>query len=391
MAAGVCTGPFWRHPSYTPSVPRLVFIMRSRTPLDPVRGLVAIDDKTRTGLEAHAALWPGEVVFLSLPGPVEEAAVGRPVDSLGFGVEVAEDMSHAAERLVGPGDLAVLPLSPGVVTEHLGILDRSVLELEIPPVERLMRDLDVTSGAARRARVRAGAVRWEQRCRRYIKQARGLLCNGLPAYRSLGHLRADTHLHFDSCITAEMVQAERPVIDGPFTMAFSGRFIDIKGPGYAVEVARELARRGVDVRLLMMGRGELEAQLRATAGPETTFMGYLPFSETWVPTVRDQVDLMVLPHTQGDPAGTYLEAAGAGVPTLGFDNRCLSSLVEVAGLGWTVPMRDVVALADVAEHLATRPPELLAAGRKARSFMRRHTIEQETAGRVDALLRALGS
>ena len=70
----------------------------------------------------------------------------------------------------------------------------------------------------------------------------------------------------------------------------------------------------------MLGSGPDLGRLKEVAGPSVTWWGEVAFEPDWVRLVSTSVDLMVLPHTQGDPSGTYLEAAGLGVPVVGFGN-----------------------------------------------------------------------
>jgi glycosyltransferase involved in cell wall biosynthesis len=160
--------------------------------------------------------------------------------------------------------------------------------------------------------------------------------------------------------------------------------IPIKGPGYAVEVHRRLRAAGTDVSLAMFGDGELRTRLEQEA-PEVRFHGSLDFATEWCPTVASSVDLMVLPHLQSDPAGTYLESAGMGVPVIGFDNVALDHLVEVAGLGWTSPPRRADLLARRIEQLMATPDELLRAGNAGREFMTDHCFEKDFDARVQHL------
>lgn len=372
-------------------MPRLVVVLSGAVPVDAATGHSAIDAKTRRALVELSARWPGEVVLLAAPAPAALGAEGdwREDRTYPFDVRFAAELAAAARRLVGPGDLAMVPLSPGPLEQHRDILHRSVLLAEFSPRDRRLDELRGASDVVTRARIQVGSRRWGWRWRRHVLGARGVLCNGIPVYEHCRRVRPDAHLFFDSGLTRDLLAVRAAPTEGPFTLAFSGRLVDAKGPQYAVRAAAVLARRGVPCRLLVMGDGELLPELSTAAGPETEFLGFVPFRDEWVRIVRDEVDLMVLPHVQADPSGTYLEAAGLGVPTLGFDNACLTSLVREVGLGWAVPMFDAVALADRVQDLMAARSELAAAGRRGHEFMHGHVLEIETAARVDAMLRWL--
>ena len=167
-------------------------------------------------------------------------------------------------------------------------------------------------------------------------------------------------------------------------LGFSGRMIPIKGPAYAVEAYRALQRAGIDVSLAMFGDGELRPRLEQEA-PDVRFHGSLDFATEWCPAVASSIDLMVLPHLQSDPAGTYLESAGMGVPVIGFDNVALDHLVAVGGLGWTSPPRRADLLARRIEQLMATPDELLRARDAGSEFMTDHCFEKDFGARVQHL------
>ncbi|MDO5635048.1 MAG: glycosyltransferase, partial [Micrococcus sp.] len=160
------------------------------------------------------------------------------------------------------------------------------------------------------------------------------------------------------------------------------------GPEYAALAALMLLDRGTDVTLDVFGDGELTESLQHLTrrhAEAIRFHGSLPYEPDWNQIVRDGIDLMVLPHIQGDPSGTYLESAALGVPVVGFDNRALRSLVARHGIGWTVPLGDVAKLTDSITELVRDPERRICAGRVARSFMQQHTIEAEFSRRITHL------
>ena len=111
----------------------------------------------------------------------------------------------------------------------------------------------------------------------------------------------------------------------------------------------------------------------------------MDFDGEWVPFIRDNVDLMVLPHRQGDPSGTYLEAAGLGVPTLGFDNEAFRALVAHEDLGWAVPNGNGRLLLEKALQLVENPAELRKKSINGLTFMNKHHCDHEFAARIQHL------
>lgn len=185
---------------------------------------------------------------------------------------------------------------------------------------------------------------------------------------------------------------DTPVVSGTkgdvLTLAFSGRWIRPKGFRDALE-AFSLARREVGnaVRLRVYGAGPEESCL--SQFPDVDVRGAVDYTSEWVPAVRHDVDALLIPHRQSDPACTYLEGAALGAPFISYDNRAARHLDQQESMGWTSPMGDTHALADRIMELV-RDPQLLDSRRvSAQRFMQAHTMEHEFDKRVEHLVRTL--
>jgi len=245
----------------------------------------------------------------------------------------------------------------------------------VPPLDRLRAEI--------------GFRRLTPRLERLVSRADGVQCNGQVAWLAYaGHSPAPLRT-YDSRVRLADVHSARGrneswSPDRTLRLGFSGRMIPIKGPEYVVEAYRRLRGAGLDVSLAMFGDGELRTRLEEGA-PDVCFHGSLDFATEWCPTVASSVDLMVLPHVQSDPAGTYLESAGMGVPVIGFDNVALDHLVEVGGFGWTSPPRRADLLARRIEQLMATPDELRRARSAGTKFMEDHCFEKDFGARVQHL------
>ena len=105
-----------------------------------------------------------------------------------------------------------------------------------------------------------------------------------------------------------------------FDFVFSARFIDIKNPYFAMEVAQQVAKRlGRKTRLLMLGSGELDADLRRDAAKvapdvDVVFAGFVKQAE--LPAHYASAKLMLFP-SKFDPWGVVAnESMAAGAPVL---------------------------------------------------------------------------
>lgn len=352
-------------------------------------GRVQVDPKTAAGMERYAASWPGEVHFVARAGEVDGRSQPfdwpRPQD-LAFDVSFTDDAATTVRAIAPRTILAPLELENG---ELLGLGAPCALVSDYPL--RVRWDnvrLDPRLSSVDRARTAVGLSRRAVVLRRMIRRADALQCNGLDTYATYAGLSRNPLLYFDTRVTDAQIASAAAAVPPPSDMlrlAFSGRWIEQKGVLDAVGVATRLRDDGIPVRLSLLGGGPLEEQLSADPHPAVQALGRLDFASEWVPFVRDEVDLMVLPHPQGDSASTFLESMSCGTPVAGYDNRYWRSLRTESGGGWATPPRveDLVALvADLATDLSA-----VAQAREAGlAFASDHSFEREFDRRVEHLL-----
>ena len=158
----------------------------------------------------------------------------------------------------------------------------------------------------------------EKRFRTMLAKSHGAHFLGWVTYSSYARHSPNPLMYLESRLRVEDIPCSPHRVDvGPLRLAFSGRFLPIKGAVDAMEVAAGIHRASKLKSLDVFGGGPLESAMRKVAPPGTKFHGSVPFTASWIPFVRDHVDVMILPHVQDDPAGTYLEAIGLGVPVAG--------------------------------------------------------------------------
>jgi colanic acid/amylovoran biosynthesis glycosyltransferase len=354
-------------------------------------GTVSLDEKLRAGMARYQEHWPDEVILAARSQRGQTTTgVGKTTvseKSLGFTLHGADNWSEAV-RGARP-DLVLAPLIPRVA-ELSDFVRRMVLVAEFSPEELTSSEQTASSGWLASARIRAGGRRRSHFFDGLVRATRGVQCNGYPAYERFRSASSMPLLFFDSRLTTEHVALAQALNRRPpsssVRLCFSGRLIPGKGPNYAIDAAIALARAGLDVTMSVLGGGELEPQLRRIAPSFVRFGGGLRFQDEWTRFVREEVDLMVLPHVQGDPSGTYLESAGCGVPVLGFDNVALSSLVDRHGIGWTATVRDVAGLVERAHNVLADGAEWGRARAAGLRFMSEHPFEVEFTRRVEHLL-----
>ncbi|WP_165354272.1 glycosyltransferase [Nocardioides glacieisoli] len=352
-------------------------------------GRVQVDPKTAAGMERYATSWPGDVHFVARAGEVDERSQPfdwpRPQD-LAFDVSFTDDTATTVRGIAPRTVLAPLELENA---ELLGLGLPCALVSDYPL--RVRWDnvrLDPRLSSVDRARTAVGLSRRGVLLRRMIRRADGLQCNGLDTYATYAGLSRSPLLYFDTRVTDAQVASAGAAAPPPadtLRLAFSGRWIEQKGVLDAVRVTKQLHDDGIPVRLSLLGGGPLEDQLCADPHPAVRVLGRLDFASQWVPFVRDEVDLMVLPHPQGDSASTFLESMSCGTPVAGYDNRYWRSLQAESGGGWL----SAAASADLAELVGSLAADLTEVARTRQAgleFAAGHTFEREFDRRVQHLL-----
>ncbi|MCV7448571.1 glycosyltransferase [Micrococcus luteus] len=334
-------------------------------PLARHGGDFAFETRAFEALDAMGRLWDGEFLVFS-PGLTELAerprtGYLRPPSELPFTVvEVRPDLAdlrdHPVDLVTGlliPTSAPMLDIdAPAILTAELTYRTRLDIHRAEAPVHILPR-------------MALGLARTELRFRSMVRRAAAVECNGPAATRSYGRLARRSISYLDHRLRRADVEAAArvPAWDGarPLHVGFSGRHEAVKGPQFVVEVARRAHRAGLPVTFSIFGRGPLEQELRAAAPPTVRFRGFRDFRTEWVADVQNEIDVMMLPHVQGDPSCTYSESLGSGAPVLGFHNETLTPLVKEHGIGWAVRRGDTDALYDRLTRLLESPEDLGAA------------------------------
>lgn len=141
--------------------------------------------------------------------------------------------------------------------------------------------------------------------------------------------------------------AARPA-GGSLVVGCVSRFVPRKGQLRVLRAARILARRGVDVRVMLVGRGRLEGRLRRRAqrwGVDTEFHVDVPWAE--LPDLYRTVDVFAMP-ARSRWAGleveglgiVYLEASASGIPVIAGDSGGAPETVRDGETGFVVSSVD---------------------------------------------------
>lgn len=170
-----------------------------------------------------------------------------------------------------------------------------------------------------------------------------------------------------------------------------GRFSEQKGFPILIEALAIAARKEPDLRLTLVGDGELRGEIEAlieryTLRRHVTLTGWLP--EEQVRAELAAANALVLPSFAEGLPMVVMEAMAAGRPVIATSIAGVPELVTPS-VGWLVPAGDASALAEAMETFAKTPDDTRAAmGQAARArVMERHDVNQEAA-RLGELIRA---
>jgi colanic acid/amylovoran biosynthesis glycosyltransferase len=165
----------------------------------------------------------------------------------------------------------------------------------------------------------------------------------------------------------------------------------MKGVNHLVETAAILRDQALPFEMHIWGGGSLEGELREGIRAKSLenhvkLEGTVPFAEL-SQRVKEQIDLFVCPHPQGDPSCTYLETLSCAVPIVAFDNDAWRGLTRRCGAGWSSPIGDPKALADVITRIDRDRDALVEHAQRSLAFAREHTFEVTFERRMEHLRR----
>ena len=154
--------------------------------------------------------------------------------------------------------------------------------------------------------------------------------------------------------------SERLVIGGV------GRMVPIKDYGTLLKAAAELLKRGVNLHLLLVGKGpefeSLQRQGIALLKDRVSFVG----ASDRVPELLNAMDIFVLPSFGEGMSNTLLEALACGLPLLATRVGGNPEVIEDGRSGWLFSAGDAEDLSRRLEALAAKPEIRGALGAAAR-------------------------
>lgn len=374
-------------------------------------GQIRLTGKFVSGMQSYVDLWDGPVILLIEPDPNAQSGnlddVWISVQSLPFQVVVTPFDSELASRTMIDAGVVL-----GGADHRMNHAAATCARAGVPYVmvteyslQTRLQIVDADDLAFwRRWRRRRWETVQEKANVASVRLSAGVQCNGTPTYEAYRELNANTLLYFDSRVGPDMIPPEPGLVtrgtafgqQRPVRLAFSGRLNRMKGADHLVQVAVALRDLGVPFRFDIYGDGPLApvmAQAIHSQGLDDRVVmgGVLDFGSELMPRIREEVDLFVCCHRQGDPSCTYLETLACGVPIVGYANEAFAGLLRQCEAGRSVPMDEPLALARAIAQLIESPDDLLAMARTGLAFARQRTFEAEFRARIDHLKALLSS
>jgi glycosyltransferase involved in cell wall biosynthesis len=164
----------------------------------------------------------------------------------------------------------------------------------------------------------------------------------------------------------------------PPTVVSVGRLVEKKGMDVLVDACALLAERGVDLRCVIVGGGELEAGLRAQVAARrldgrVTLLG--PQPQDTVRRVVASAAAFAAPCVVGADGNrdglptVLLEAMALGTPCVSTDVTGIPEVLRDGDTGLAVPQRDPAALAAALERLLADAALRVRLARRARALV----------------------
>ena len=154
---------------------------------------------------------------------------------------------------------------------------------------------------------------------------------------------------------------------GEILLGSAGRLSQEKGSTYLIELARELKNRGMRFKLLIAGKGKLEAQLKHYARtldvePEVQFWGFVENIKSFL----QNLDIFLLPSLYEGGARVLMEAMAVQKPVVAFNVSSNPEIVVHKETGLLAEKGNITDLANCVEELSSNENQRCVLGKNAR-------------------------
>jgi len=372
-------------------------------------GTLVFDRKFYDGIMKYSEFWPGGIRCImnlsleALPdfGCIRTSSHDCPFDFIGLDKQdyLKEEYLKGTIIILAAADsfsyknLEPLRVSMGIklvyIMEYILETRYQIVALEKVNILRKLRRLLYVFNNER-SRVKA------------LKSADGLQANGTPAFSQYGMFTPNSLLYFDTRIKSADYITEKFLDDRlnflltnhKLRLSFSGRLNKMKGADHLIKVALGLRDKGIDFVFNIFGDGDLKGSMiesikKYGLGDKVIMRGVLSFYDALLPEIKNNTDIFICCHRQSDPSCTYLETLSCGIPILGYDNKALAGILDLADVGWLVGMGEIDHMVSRIHFLNENRLEIIKKSRNALLFSSEHSFEKTYKQRVNHLLKVI--
>jgi len=171
---------------------------------------------------------------------------------------------------------------------------------------------------------------------------------------------------------------------------FVGRLVDQKAPDVLIKALAGVARTAPRCRLIIVGTGPLEGELRTLADRLGVADRILWLGERDGKMILPAFDLLAMPSRKEGLPYVVLEALAAGLPVLGTASAGVEILVRHGHNGLIVPPDRPDLFAAALAELLSDPLKLEQFGRRSREISTEFTVRRMVDSTHDAYLNCIG-
>lgn len=174
--------------------------------------------------------------------------------------------------------------------------------------------------------------------------------------------------------------------DDEIVVGYFGRLVLEKGIGVFCDTIDELARRGVKLRVLVVGDGPAR-EMFTDRLPQAIFAGFQSGAE--LPRALASMDILLNPSVTETFGIVTLEALSCCVPVVGADAPGTASLIDNGVTGRLIKAGDVGGFADAVETYAANPASRLATGAAGRVTSAKYSWDAVNRALAESYLRVI--
>lgn len=244
------------------------------------------------------------------------------------------------------------------------------------------RHVAMTDGTLESEDILSPAHRWLRR--RVYARSEAFVGASQASLRLFQHYGARPEALFQSHLCADNARFDaEPDHPKVHDLLFCGRFVAVKNPMFAMDVAQACAHRlGRRVSLAFLGAGELEPEMRARAGQldgvDVSFLGFAQPDQ--LPGHYKRARVFLFP-TSWDPWGVVAnEACVSGVPILTTAHAGSVGEIIQDGVNGAILPLDVPAWTEAACRLLSDPAWHARQAEAGRRLVQGHTFQSAADG-----------